>query len=153
MVSHPAQHPPHCCILYCCPWLCYCHCYICTATPFASVLLMVLFSQHCIRTATPSASVFLSPPFLLLKRVLYHPHLFPEVIKLCPSKGLGEDVRHLFSCRSVTILYSSLLDTVSDKVISDINMLWPIMKHWILRELDATLIIAHDPCRLHFPSE
>ena len=111
------------------------------------------FSQHCIRVATLSASVLLSLPFLLLKWVLYHPHLFPKVVKLCPSKGLGEDVCHLFSCSSVAQLYSSLLDTVPDKVTLDINVLQPIMKHWILKDLDATLIIEHDLSRLHIPSE
>ena len=80
-------------------------------------------SQHCIHTATPSASMLLSLPFLLLKWVLDHPHLFLDVVKLCLPKGLGEDVRHLFSCGSVAQLYSSSLDTVPDKVTSDINML------------------------------
>jgi len=152
MLSLPAQYPLHCYIPYCYPWLCYCHCCIYMETPSTFVLMLVLFSQHYICTTTPSASMLLSPPFMLLKWVHYHPHLFPEVIKFCPCKGLGEDFHHLFSCRSVAQLYSSLLDIVSDKVTLDINMLWPIMKHWILKELDATLIIAHDPCCLHFPS-
>ena len=129
------------------------------------------FSQHCIYTATPSAFVLLlvllpntassshyvalcycmtaSPPFLLLKWILYHPHLLPEINKLSTSKSLGKDVCRLFSCRSVAQLYSFSLETVSDKVTSNINVLWLIMKYWILRELDATLIITHDAGRLH----
>ena len=73
--------------------------------------------------------------------------------KLCSPYSLGEDVCHLLSYGSVTQLYSSSLDTVPDKVTSYINMLRPIMKHWILRELDATLTIAQDPGHLHIPSE
>ena len=74
-----APHLLHYCFLCCYPWHCHCHCLICTAAP----------SQFCIC------------PFLLLKWILDHPHLLSEVNNLCLSQSFSEDVRHLFSCRSV----------------------------------------------------
>ena len=53
MLSLLAQHPLHCCIMYCCPWPCHCHCCICTTAPSTSVLLpmalpLPLLHQQCI---------------------------------------------------------------------------------------------------------
>ena len=84
------------CPLYCCPW----HCLICTATPSESW----------------------SYPFLLLKWILDHHHLFSEIDKLGLPQSLREYICHLFSCWSVLQLYNSSLDIVSDEVTPNVNV-------------------------------
>ena len=42
MLGLLTQHRLHCCILYCCPWLYHCQCYIYIAAPSAYVLFLVL---------------------------------------------------------------------------------------------------------------
>jgi hypothetical protein len=38
----------------------------------------------------------------------------------------------------------SLQHPISDEVVYDLNVLRPVVKHWILQEFDATLVIAVD---------
>ena len=115
-----APHLLRYCLLYCCLWHYHCHCRICTTAP----------------------SKYWPYPFLLLEWILHHPHLLFEIEKLILPQSFCEDVCHLFPCWSVLHLNSSTLYTVPDEVTPDINMLQPIMKHGIFKELDPTLIIA-----------
>ena len=78
-----------------------------------------------------------------------HTKLASEVLKLHPGQGLGENIRCLFFCRNILELYCSLLHHVSDVVVFDPDMLRPIMEHWILGHLDATLVITPDTSRIH----
>ena len=57
-------------------------------------------------------------------------------------EGLGKDISYLVISRYILQLYRSSLYPVSDEVVHDLDVLQPIMKHGILKELDATLIIA-----------
>ena len=59
-------------------------------------------------------------------------------------EGLGKDISYLVSSRYILQLYCSSLNLVLDEVVPDLDVLRPIMKHGILKELDATLIIAID---------
>jgi hypothetical protein len=45
-------------------------------------------------------------------------------------------------CGNVLELDFSLLDPISYEVISDLNMLGPVMEYYILREFDTSLIIT-----------
>ena len=56
--------------------------------------------------------------------------------------GLGKDINYLVISRNILLLHLSSLNLVSNEVVLDLDVLRPIMKHRILRELDAALIIA-----------
>ena len=62
-------------------------------------------------------------------------------------EGLGKDISYLVISRYILQLYCSSLNPVSDEVVLDLDVLRPITKHKILRELDATLIITIDDRR------
>ena len=75
-----------------------------------------------------------------MEGVLDHPHLLSKVSELYLTQSLGEDICYLFSCKSVPQLYNSPFDIVSDEVALNVNVLQPVMKHMIVREIDATSI-------------
>ena len=81
-----------------------------------------------------------SPPSLPLVRD--HTKLVSEVLQLHPAQRLGQYVRDLLIRSNVLKLHSSLLHHVANVLVFDLNMLGFIVKHRILRELDATLIIT-----------
>ena len=56
-------------------------------------------------------------------------------------EGLGKDISCLVISRNILQLHHSSLNPVSDEVVPDLDVLRLIVKHRILRELDATLII------------
>jgi hypothetical protein len=89
----------------------------------------------------PSKLYFSTPP-LNEEGILNQPHLIFELHKLLFAKCLGEYICHLIICLYVLEPHNSLLYIISYKVIADVNMLATIMKHVILREPDATLIIT-----------
>ena len=62
-------------------------------------------------------------------------------------EGLGKDISYLVISRYIRLLHGSPLNPISDEVVPDLDVLRPIMKREILRELDATLIIAIDDPR------
>ena len=70
------------------------------------------------------------------------PSLSLKLPKLHPGQRLGQYVRDLLICSNVMKLHSSLLHHVTNVLVFDLNMLGFIVKHQILRELDATLIIT-----------
>jgi hypothetical protein len=74
--------------------------------------------------------------------ILSQPHLISELFKLLSVQCLGENICHLLISLYVMKPHGSSLYTISDEVIPDIDVLATIMKHWILRELDATLIVT-----------
>ena len=63
------------------------------------------------------------------------------------QEGLGKDINNLVIRRYVLQLHRSSLNPVSDEVVLDLDVLQLIMKHRILKELNATLIIAIDDRR------
>ena len=71
-----------------------------------------------------------------------HTKLVLEVHKLHLGQWLGQYVCDLLICGNVLELHSYLLHHIANVLIFDLNMLGFIMKHRILRELDATLIIT-----------
>ena len=54
-----------------------------------------------------------------------------------------------FPGRNIQQQHDPLDRTVLEMVIPDINVLGPVMKNWILREFDTTLIIAVDHGWIH----
>jgi hypothetical protein len=68
---------------------------------------------------------------------------------LAPWQGLGENICNLIICRNVLQLNCPSLNPVTDEVVPDLNRLRPVMKHWILREFYATLIITVNHGRSH----
>ena len=74
--------------------------------------------------------------------ILSQPHLISEIFKLLSVQCLGENICHLLISLYVIKPYDSSLYTISDEMIPDIDVLATIMKHWILGEFDATLIVT-----------
>jgi hypothetical protein len=74
--------------------------------------------------------------------ILSQPHLISELFKLFSAQCLGKNVCHLLVSVYVVKPHDSSLYTIPDEVIPDVNVLAMIMKHQILRELDATLIVT-----------
>jgi hypothetical protein len=62
------------------------------------------------------------------------------------SKGLVRISATYLICGNILELHCSLLNLVSYEVIYDLYMLGPVMKHWILKEFDTTLIITVNDC-------
>ena len=71
-----------------------------------------------------------------------HTKLVSEVHKLHLGQLLGQHIRDLLICGNVLELHNSLLHHIANVLIFDLNMLGFIVKHRILREFDATLIIT-----------
>ena len=76
--------------------------------------------------------------------VLHHTQLVSEMNKLVSSKRLHRDIYNLLIRRNVLQCHSSSLNIITDEMVPDLNVLRPVMKHWILRELNATMIVAVD---------
>ena len=57
-------------------------------------------------------------------------------------EGLGKDIINLIISRYVLQLHRSSMNPITDEVVPDLNVLRPVVKHRILKELNATLIIA-----------
>ena len=55
-----------------------------------------------------------------------------EVLELQPSQWLSQYISYLFLRRNIQELHRSSLHHIPDIVILDLDMLRPIMKHWIL---------------------
>ena len=74
--------------------------------------------------------------------VLHHSYLVSKIDMLAPWKRLRENVRHLLISRYILKLHCSLLNPITYEVIFDLYVFSPVMKYWILREFNATLLIA-----------
>ena len=55
-----------------------------------------------------------------------------EVLELQPSQWLRQYISYLFLRRNIQELHCSSLHHIPDIVIFDLNMLRPVMEHWIL---------------------
>ena len=62
-------------------------------------------------------------------------------------EGLGKDINNLVISRNILQLHRSSLNQFTDEVVPYLNVLRPIVKDRILRELNATLVIAIDDSR------
>ena len=58
--------------------------------------------------------------------------LLPEVLELHSGQWLHQHISYLFLCQNILELHCSSLHHIPDIVILDLDMLRPIMKHWIL---------------------
>jgi hypothetical protein len=76
------------------------------------------------------------------ENVTHHSKLVPEKYKLFSAQFLGEYVCNMLLCRYVLYLHNSYLNIVMDEVITNLDMLRPVMKNWILQDFNATLIIT-----------
>jgi hypothetical protein len=79
--------------------------------------------------------------------VLHDNKPLPKHLKLPLCRGLGEDrlgedIYNFLVHKNVLKSYYSLLNPVFDEVVHDLNMFGPIMKHYILKDFDATLIVT-----------
>jgi hypothetical protein len=81
--------------------------------------------------------------------VSHQAHLVSEVYMFAPWQGLGENNCNLVICRYILQLNYPSLNPITNEVVPDLNMLRPIMKHWILREFYATLIITVNDDQWH----
>ena len=90
-----------------------------------------------------------------LSKVLFqhHPYQVSEVLMLPFREGLGKDISDLVISRNILQLHRSSLNLFSDEVVPDLNVLRPTVKHQILRELNATLIIAIDYSQSKLPTK
>ena len=71
----------------------------------------------------------------------------PHVLELDSVEGLGQDVGDLPVGRDVHQLHISALDTLSDEVVSDVNMFRPLVVDGVLAHRDGALVILVDLCR------
>ena len=76
------------------------------------------------------------------------PSLFPKLPKLHLGQRLGQYVRDLLIRSNVKKLHNSFLHHVMNVLVFDLDMLGFVVKHWILREFDTTLIITINPSSL-----
>ena len=95
---------------------------------------------------TLSKEIFSTLPFIE-ESVGNNPHLVPKALMLPFREGLGKDISYLVINRNILQLYRSSLNPVSDEVVPDLDVLQQIVKHRILRKLDATLIITINDSR------
>jgi hypothetical protein len=85
--------------------------------------------------------------------VPHQAHLVSEEDMLAPWQGLGENICYLIIYRYILQLNYLSLNLVTNEVVPDLNMLRPVMKHWILIEFYATLIITVNDSRRHLLTE
>ena len=91
---------------------------------------------------------FLTLPFSE-EGVLHYPQLIFEKYKFSFYQSFCEEVCHLLICRNMLELHNSLMNTILDEVVFDLNVFRFVMEHWIFQELDTTLIVVMDNSRIH----
>jgi hypothetical protein len=79
---------------------------------------------------------------LIEESVLHHSHLVSEVDMLAPWKKLHKNVCNFLISRYVLKLNCPFLNSITDEVVSDLYVLRPVIKDWIVIEFDTTLIIT-----------
>ena len=77
-----------------------------------------------------------------------HSKLVYEVLELHLGQRLGQHVRNLLICGNILKLHSSLLHHITDILVLDLYVLGLVMKHWILRQLYATLVVTINTSRI-----
>ena len=78
-----------------------------------------------------------------------HSKLVSEVLKLHLGQQLGQHIRDLLIRSNLLKLHSSLLHHIANVLIFDLYMLGFIVKHWILEQLNATLIVTINTSSIH----
>ena len=78
-----------------------------------------------------------------------HTKLVSEVPKLHVGQRLGQYVRDLLICGNVPELHSSLHHHIANVLIFDLYMLGLIVKHKILGQLNATLVVTINIGNIH----
>jgi hypothetical protein len=74
--------------------------------------------------------------------ILHHSKPVYGEKKLPFLQRFGQNICNLLIYGNILKLHFSLLDPILDEVVSDLNMLGPVMEYWILQEFDTTHIIA-----------
>jgi hypothetical protein len=64
--------------------------------------------------------------------ILHHSQFVPEEYKLPFIQGFGQNVCNFLSHGNILKLNYTLLDTISDEVIPNLNILGPVMEYWII---------------------
>ena len=64
--------------------------------------------------------------------VLHHPQLVLAEHKLALKQSFDEDACHLVIRGDILELHNPPLNIVHDEAVPDLNVLGPVMKHWIL---------------------
>ena len=64
--------------------------------------------------------------------------------KIDLAQSLGEDVCNLFLCWTVCEHNISLLNMISQKMMSYINVLCSLMMNWILSHTHSTSVVTHE---------
>ena len=67
--------------------------------------------------------------------VFHHSQLLYELDILPSTQSLRENVSHLLICQNILQTNNTSLNIIPDEVISNLNVLRPVMKYRILREL------------------
>jgi hypothetical protein len=73
--------------------------------------------------------------------ILQQSKFVSKCFKLPFCQGLGQNISYLLIYGNIVDLHCSLLNPISYEVIFDLYVLGPIIKHYILRYFDTTLII------------
>jgi hypothetical protein len=79
--------------------------------------------------------------------ILHQSKSVSECFKLPFFQGPGQNVSYLLICGNILELHYFLLNPILYEVILDLYVLRLVMKQWILREFDTTLIIIVNDCR------
>ena len=79
---------------------------------------------------------------------LDHPQQLPQLHELGTPKGLSENISRLLICSNMVNIHLALLDTLSDKMKTSVDVFAPVMKHRILAECDCRFVVHEQP---HFP--
>lgn len=83
---------------------------------------------------------------------MYYTQFIFEVDKPAPCQCLGQNISCLLYRHALESDFTHL-NTISNMMVLDLNVLGAVMKHWIVREIDVTLIIIVYDCGLQFLTE
>ena len=72
-----------------------------------------------------------------------------KVLKLHMRQRLSQHICYMLICASILELHNSLLYQVTNVLVPKLNVLCPIVEHWFLYHLYATLFITKDHGSIH----
>jgi hypothetical protein len=90
---------------------------------------------------TPSQATILTLP-LSEEGILHYPQFVLKEDEFAFHQRLREDVCNLLICRYILLLHCPLLHAVTDEAVLDFYVFQFVMKHRIVRELNATLVVT-----------
>jgi len=79
-------------------------------------------------------------------RALSYTNFFSQLTETIPWERLREDIGFLLCRLNIVDLEFFSLNSLSDEVVSDVDMLRPLMKLWVSHQTNRTLIV-HVDCR------